>query len=185
MSNMKYQGAYSRRRYSNYSSEVIGTAETAQKVTLYVDYNKTLGRVTSAGMNDGAVTAPKGTQVKLEATPIGSARFVCWNTKFKLPVAANTNPLTLTLNQNERITAVFAADLTTDEPVVVEPHVIEPPVIDPNVIDPDEKPTPVNIPDFSAGAGLVDKAVAFAKKWWWALLIAAYIVYKETKGGSK
>lgn len=185
--NNRYSGAYSRRRYSNFTTtadtplkDTDGTDGSTQQVTLRVDFDASLGRVTAAGMKDGAITAPKGTQVTLEATPIGSARFVCWS----LPVKNNSvkdtaNKITLTLTGNERIKAVFAGE-QQKENIQVAPHVLTP--------EPSPSPSPVN-PTVNyldaGGAGLMDKAMSFAKKWWWALLIVAYLVYKETKGGSK
>lgn len=33
--------------------------------------------------------------------------------------------------------------------------------------------------------GIVENVKPFVKKWWWAILIGAYFIYKEWKGGSK
>lgn len=184
--NTGYTGAYSRRRYSNFSTgtetPLKGSADPTggtQQVILRVDYDQTLGQVAAADLHDGAITAPKGTQVQLEATPIGNARFVCWNASFRLPAgAATSNPINITLKGNDRIKAVFAAENQNTDNIFIDPNVINPHIID-GLLPP---PQPFVRPN-AGGAGLVGKAVAFAKKWWWALLVVAVVIYDKKGGG--
>lgn len=187
MSNRQYSGAYSRRRYSNYSAAAAKNAATGSATfgtasdnddpqamcTLRVSCIASMGRVTASGMQDGQVTVRKGSQVTLEATPRDGYRFVRWDIASRLPAGTDTtaNPITLTVNGNTTVTAVFAK---TESPLIDYPE-----------IKPDgPAPAPVTIIT-SAASDPVATAIALAKKYWWALLIVGYIIYDSRKGGQK
>lgn len=183
MSNNRYSGAYSRRRYSNFSAASSGTKSSLgasvdnpanpnpDVCTLRVQFDASQGRVTAAGMQDGSVTVRKGTQVTIEATPKDGYRFKLWDMSFRTPAGTDptANPITLTVNGNNTVKAVFESVKPLEEPPTT----------------PSPTPTPSTPTPSTPAAGIADKAVAFAKKWWWALLIVGYIVYKEREGGRK
>lgn len=106
MSNRQYSGAYSRRRYSNYSAAAAKNAATGSATfgtasdnddpqamcTLRVSCIASMGRVTASGMQDGQVTVRKGSQVTLEATPRDGYRFVRWDIASRLPAGIDNTP---------------------------------------------------------------------------------------------
>lgn len=150
--------------------------QTTKTVTVKCD--GTMGRVTCTSQvspikNGFIVTAPTGDTVTIKATPNSSTHFVKWSGG---PVDGRTeDQVTFAVNGNYTIYAIFAANS-------------EDPGDNPgsggggggggnNPVDPG---TPGIDPSTSTG-----KVMAFVKKWWWALLIAAYLIYDATKGGRK
>lgn len=182
MKNAPYSGAYSRRKFSNYSaaSKAVGGLSATQNddvpnpqppvCTAKVAWNGKMGRVNGNGLvlyteaheGMGAVSAAQGSSVTLTASPLAGYRFVKWH---GAPVEGKTSPeVTFQMNADCSIAAEFAA-------------------VDPGtggaggvVVGPETPEKPSSVKKDSAVA-------AFVKKWWWALLIAAYVIYKE--GGSK
>ena len=151
--------------------------------TLNVAWDGSMGRVTASGsgMDAGRMSATPGSQVSLEATPKDGYVFKRWEVVHLAGnVQDNTSRrITITMPAHDlSLTAVFAksADVpgggggtpgggTSDDP---GHNVYETPAV--NVYP-------------ASSVSLVDSAVAFAKKWWWALAIAAWLYYDSRKGG--
>lgn len=151
--------------------------------TVHVNWDPEMGRVNAGtSMNGNDIIVSSGATVNLTATPKAGYHFVKWN---GAPVNGKTTPeVSFCVNNDYNITAVFAPDgsttptgETTDTPLTgggsggggsqgSAPGVT------------------VATAD-TADTDLLGKAKAFVKKWWWAILIVGYIVYKEKKGGLK
>ena len=160
-----------------------------QMRNVHVRWDTSMGRVTSPGSNmqNGELTVRSGDLVTLEATPDQGYHFVHWN---GAPLSGRTdNRVQFNVNNNYTIKAVFAKDNPNggdNPPGNGEPN-------DPNKEIPggggggiDVPPTRVpEIDPTPVSETLTEKAMAFVKQWWWALLIVGYIAYKEMKGGKK
>lgn len=137
--------------------------------TLVVRWNGEMGRVTcnsnnftvgsGTPANGGSITAAAGSTVKLTAEPKDGYRFVRWE---GFTVDGSTSKTVELSVADTTVNAVFVSVDSPEEP---------------------ETPGGGN-GSKPVGNDLVGKAMAFVRKWWWALLIAAYFVYKE-KGGRK
>lgn len=142
------------------------------KKTLTVSWDAKKGRVTcSSGISktkDGfTVSATSGDTVTLKAAPLTGYRFVKWTGG---PVNGRTDDqVTLAVSADYAVYAEFAAD-NGDDPGSYD--------------DPDSYDNPTD-PTVTNGGDTTGKVMAFVKKWWWALLIGAYLVYDATKGGRK
>lgn len=182
MNEQTYQGAYSRRRFSNYSTEkdadlhVEGSGDiNLKKVTLKVSWNGAMGRVTGSGNYtvetatpacEGSATVIPGTTVTLTAEPFAGYHFVRWNGL--VTVKDTSNPVNIKVSNNLNVSAVFAPDTPGEHHDLGGDH------------DHDaEKP---NGNQYKPQGSIVDQVKPFVKKWWWAILIVAYIAYKEWKG---
>ena len=160
--------------------------------TVAVVYNSTRGTVAGNGLTpepgypDGngqmraSMSVQNGNSVTLTAQPKQGYRFVRWE---GLTVAGKLNQT----SANPQIVQQVFANLNLK--AVFEPESgggSDDPHDKPNPDEPTPggTPTPGNDPNMPMGpASLANKAIAFAKQWWWALLIVGYIVYKEMKGG--
>lgn len=128
--------------------------------TITVSVNDpSMGRVLASGLANGEIAAHAGDTVKLTAQPNSSSRFVAWQGG---PIDGMTSEeVSFVVGSNLHVRAVFEpASGGSDDPA-------------------GEFPTwePAH------GQGIAEKALAFAKQWWWAILIVGYIAYKELKGG--
>lgn len=171
-----YVGAYSQRyRYSNFSQS------DAKKYAVRVSVNdKSMGSVEANGLNGGVIRVSPGETVTLHAVPNPGFKFVGWDRYQNMipedsqlfqasrSLTGNKNQLTVKVDGDIDIMAVFAVDTTYISP-------------DPA---PYPQPDPEPLPSVPAPETLTDKAFAFLKKWWWALAIVAYVVYKERGGKS-
>lgn len=184
--NQPYQGAYSRRRFSNFE---IGTSDPIDNPgsfkTLSVHWDPSMGKVTGSGNFNangsgfGLATAAPGDTITLTAYPEKGYHFVHWGGAVS---AKNTNnPIDIKMNTSADVKAVFAKD----------PDIPSPP---PGGGDPDTPLDPGTGGNggnggtytTGTGGGFVDqKLIPFVRQWWWAILIVAYIAYKEWKGGKQ
>lgn len=152
--------------------------------TLHVDWNETMGRVTASGngMQEGSLSAPAGSQVTLEATPKDGYVFKCW-TGLQLSGTVQSNEsrsITITMPaRNLNLTAVFAKAVDNPGGGGGTPGG--------GTDDGDQETDPVIVNSYNlpSSGSLIDKAVPFVKKWWWAIAIAAWLWYDNRKGGRK
>ena len=201
-----YQGAYSRRRFSN-AAVVSGISSDYQQdpgsgsgnglnigvgdgtdihlqnfKTLSVKWDSSKGSVTGSGNFNardgfGLATAAPGDTITLTARANQGYHFVKWGGGV-LTSTNTSNPISIKMNTSVEVTAVFAKDSDDGTP---------PP-------GGNDDPGPLgyeggeNPPSGSGSNGrydsyprdnTMDKVKSFVKKWWWAILIVAYIVYKE------
>ena len=163
---------------------------TPTQFDLKVEWDKSRGSVTGrpALGADGSVLVNNGQTVTLTAVPKDGYVLKEWN---GTQVAGKWVPMHgSTIEQqifsNRTITALFV-------PKEVSPATNEE-TADP--LDPDpvisgggggSVPTDTGsepyVPDTATPVGLIDQVKPFVKKWWWAILIVAYIVFKNKKGG--
>ena len=157
--------------------EAIEYNPTTSK-TAHVSWDGTKGRVNGNGLvldntgraNSGTITAAQGATVNLTATPLDGFKFVRW---VGVPVDGKTDPtVTFNMNNNYNITAEFAAANANQGTGYVV-----------GGADPSSTVTTTAEPTNVSPATTESKVKAFVKKWWWAILIVAYVVYKERKGG--
>lgn len=171
------------------------TEETANNVQV-------LTRVYNADVSNGDT-------LSFKAIANEGYHFVRWDVRTGSAVVKGldlTSPsLTLRMNGSASLEAIFAVDQTDPNDVHTGGGGDTPNPIgyDDPPYDPTEKPEEPNPSDPGAGpgvgsdpsdpgtvvngstlapGGIVDKAKPFVKKWWWAILIVAYFVYKEWKG---
>ena len=157
--------------------------------TVAVVYNSTRGTVFGNGLTpepgypDGngqmraSMSVQNGNSVTLTAQPKQGYRFVRWE---GLTVAGKLNQT----SANPQIVQQVFANLNLNAVFEPESGGGSDDQHDPDEPTPGDSPTPGNDPNMPMGpAILANKAIAFAKQWWWALLIVGYIVYKEMKGG--
>ena len=136
--------------------------------TLVVRWNGQMGRVTcnsnnftlgsGTPANGGSITATAGNTVKLSAEPKDGYRFVRWEGG---PVDGSTSKTVTLAVTDTTINAVFEPEDNTEGGTETPGGIIV------------SKPV---------GNDIMGMAMTFVRKWWWALLIVAYLVYKE-KGG--
>lgn len=158
--------------------------------TVSVVYNSTRGSVAGNGLTPepgypddngqmrATMSVQNGNSVTLTAQPKQGYRFVRWE---GLTVAGKLNQT----SANPQIVQQVFANLNLK--AVFEPESgggSDDPHDKPDPDDPISPIDPVN-PVNPSGGDITGKAIAFAKKWWWALLIVGYIVYKEMKGGRR
>lgn len=152
--------------------------------TLSVYWDDTRGRVNANGLQDGQMTVPYGTQVTLTAVPKDGYVFSRWS---GLKIAGNaqsnaSKTITITMpNRDISLTAEFAKVVDNPGGGGGTPGGDHNKDTDSPVVDLETETTT----DIATGGGIVEKAVPFVKKWWWAIAIVAYLVWKERKGGSK
>lgn len=156
-----------------------GAGDTSK--TANVSWDGSMGRVTGNGLvlsdtgraNSGVLTANAGSTVTLTASPLAGYHFVKWQ---GVPVdGKTTETVSFQMNNNYNIKAVFAAD----NPNSGGGNVVGGGGGGGSVIT----DQPVDQPTVTGGKTNTGKVKAFVKKWWWAILIVAYVVYKE--GGKK
>lgn len=150
--------------------------------TVKVNWNSQMGRVTTSGNSNlnsgGALTVHNGDTITLTATPDEGYSFVRWD---GVNLGGNqqsnkSKTITLTVSRNYELTAVFAKnnpDTGDNPPGNGENN-------DPNK-EPDS-PTGNNWlepPVIPAGTSTIDTLIAYAKRYWWAIAIVAYLIYKE------
>ena len=183
MSNKPYSGAYSRRRFSNFEIETGGSmGATPDPKVLKVAWNGTMGSVTGTGgfavsgastpPDYGMATVAEGDTVTLTATANAGYHFVRWNG----PVTGKitSNPVDVKMTQHCEVIAVFAKDENgggSDTGTGSGGS--------------DTGGGSGGSGSSDTGGGIVDQVKPFVKKWWWAILIVAYIAYKEWKGARK
>ncbi len=202
MNKQTYQGAYSRRRFSNFEIETGGSigAIPAPKV-LKVAWNGTMGSVSGTGgfrvsqettpPSYGLATVGAGDTVKLTATANAGYHFVKWNG----PVTGKniSNPVDVKMTQNCEVIAVFAPDTPGEHPSdnPTGGNGGEPPVSGGGNGNGGEPPVSGGGNGGSTGMfgflGVYPMTGepylrAFVRKYWWAILIVSYIAYKEWKG---
>ena len=151
--------------------------------TASINWDGSMGRVNGNGLvlddtgraNSGTLSATQGSSVTITAIPLSGYHFVKWH---GAPVDGKTSAtVTFQMNNDYNIRAEFAADNPNTGNggsnggnggggggAIVDTPSVETPTV--------------------TGKTNTSKAMAFVKKWWWAILIVAYIVYKE-KGGLK
>ena len=179
MNKQAYSGAYSR-RFND--AELLASKPTVSAhkqlnleiKTLNVSWNGAMGKVTGTGnyavdtsntpANSGKATAIKGDSIKLTATADKGYHFSHWE---GTPIKSVLDPeISIQMMNDYNVTAVFEADKQDPE-------------------------TPTGGGNGASPTGtstvgvIVEKAKPFVKKWWWAILIVAYIAYKEWKGAKK
>lgn len=212
MNNQPYQGAYSRRRFSNYAINRTSADKpdlhmesygdiNLKKVTLKVSWNGAMGRVTGSGNYtvetatppcQASATVIPGTTVTLTATPDAGYHFEEWR---GAPVEGVTSQsVKIKVSNNLNVSAVFAPDTPGEHPSdnPTGGNGGEPPVSGGgNGGEP-----PVSGGGNGGSIGMLDflgvypmagepYLRAFVRKYWWAILIVAYIAYKEWKGAGK
>ena len=197
MNKQAYNGAYSRRRFSNFEIEIGGSigAIPSPKV-LKVAWNGTMGSVTGTGgfavsgastpPDYGMATVAEGDTVTLTATANAGYHFVRWNG----PVTGKntSNPVDVKMTQNCEVIAVFAPDTPGEHPSdnPTGGNGGEPPVSgggNGNGGNGNGNGNGGNHTNGLYGGSFVDqKLIPFVRQWWWAILIVAYIAYKEWKG---
>lgn len=211
MSKQAYNGAYSRRRFSNLSvnstaadntglhMESHGTV-TLKKVTLKVSWNGAMGRVTGSGNYtvetatppcQASATVIPGTTVTLTAEPFAGYHFVRWNGL--VTVKDTSNPVDVKMTQNCEVIAVFAPDTPGEHPSdnPTGGNGGEPPVSgggngNGGNGNGNGNGNGGNHTNGLYGGSFVDqKLIPFVRQWWWAILIVAYIAYMEWKGAGK
>lgn len=152
--------------------------------TLSVNWDSTMGRVNANGLQNGQMAVPYGSQVTLTAVPKDGYVFRRWT---GLNLAGNiqsneSKTITITMpNRDLSLTAEFAQVVDNPGGGGGTPSSAQNKDTD-TVVGVVEAET---LTDKTTGGGIVEKAVPFVKKWWWAIAIVAYLVWKERKGGSK
>lgn len=177
-------------RFSNFEVGSSGAIDTSDiKVVAFVGWNKNMGSVKADGLvyasnervpSSGQINTTKGNSVTLEAVPLAGYHFVCWQGG---PVDGSTNSqVTVTLNAPCTIKAVFTPDSVTVTPGSNgEPGNLN--------MTPADVTTNTNANTLYRFLGVYPKygetyLKAFVRKYWWAIAIVAYIVWKKTKGGN-
>lgn len=164
-----------------------------------------LTRVYTANVNNGD-------SISFKAVPKEGYHFVRWNVRTGQEIMSGVNlsspSITLRMNHSASLEALFEVDQQDpndnpgsgnggnggqDEPPYGGQD--EPPYGgDQTGDDPGAYITgggQSDIPTVIAHGGtdhsydIIEKAKPFVKKWWWAILIVGYIIYKERKGGLK
>lgn len=156
--------------------------------TLSVGWDSTMGRVTANGMQDGQMTVPTGAQVTLSATPKDGYVFRRWTGRqFAGNVQSNeSRTITLTMpNADVSLYAEFAKAVDSPGGGGGTPGGGQSDDERPGGGGGGYTPDPFTPGNTLAGGGIAEKALAFAKQWWWAIAIVAYLVWKERKGGGK
>ncbi len=139
-----------------------------------VSWDSKMGSVNGDGLvlssearaSSGQLAAAQGSTVSLTASPLAGYKFVAWH---GAPVEGKTSKtVSFQMNANYAIRAEFASEKQSTGGGGTGGGGTDPET--PSVVSP-------------AGTGF--GLMSFVKKWWWAILIVAYIVYKDRKGGSK
>ncbi len=145
-------------------------AQTSFNVTVSCD--ETMGRVNPRGEN----SVPAGSQLTLEATANPGYHFVRWA---GIPNATSRteSTVTITVNSNYTIAAVFEKDGNGGNGGGNGGNG--------GGNGGNGGGNGGNGGETPATPGLVDQALAFCKKYWWALAIAVLIIYDTKKGGKK
>lgn len=164
---------------------VAVSADYPANHTLSVGWDDTMGRVTADGMQDGQMTVPTGAQVTLSATPKDGYVFRRWTGRQFAGVQSNeSRTITLTMpNADVSLYAEFAKAVDSPGGGGGTPGGGQ--SDDPGIPGGGYTPDPIIPGTALAGGGIAEKALAFAKQWWWAIAIVAYLVWKERKGGGK
>lgn len=189
---------------------VFRQASTPVYHNVTVVYNSTMGNVTTPGLapepgypdSNGTMHASMsvqyGNSVTLVATPKAGYRFVRWEGCIiagKPNMTVSNHQVVQQIFSDRTLYAVFAPEGgnpggggSSETPSGGGGNTINKDPINPNPVNPTPNPVnpvyPVN-PVNPNGGDITGKAVAFAKKWWWAILIVGYIAYKEMKGGRR
>lgn len=180
MSKPAYQGAFSR-RFSNYAASdyakrnpTLSKSDQKPTYTLRALWDGSMGRVLISGQlvtdtkstpaNSASSTAEEGDTITLTATPLQGFHFLKW---VGGPVGGSTSKtVTVKMLDNYDVEAVFAADVNKPDGGGEDPNYLD------FVLEPAKTDT-------------TGKVKAFVKKWWWAILIVALIVYDYCKGAKK
>ncbi len=160
---------------------------------LSVHWDSSKGRVNANGMQDGQIIVPDGTQVPLAAVPKDAYVFSRWT---GLQIAGNiqsneSSTITITMpNRDLSLTADFAQVVDNPgggggTPGGGQNKDTNKPISGGGGGGNGSDSGTDTLTEVTTTGGIVDKAVPFVKKWWWAIAIMAYLVWKERKGGSK
>lgn len=155
--------------------------------TLSVGWDGTMGRVTANGLQDGQMTVPTGAQVTLSATPKDGYVFRRWTGRQFAGNVQSNESRTITMTMPDADVSLYAEFAkAVDSPGGGGGTPGGGQSDDPNPgngggYTPNADTTGASL----AGGGIAEKALAFAKQWWWAIAIVAYLVWKERKGGGK
>ena len=164
--------------------EVAQGAANNTSRTANVSWDGQMGRVNGNGLvlsedsraGSGVLTATAGSTVSLTASPLDGFHFVKWH---GAPVDGKTSKtVSFQMNNNYAIRAEFAADGngsgnsggTGVSGTIGNNDDVAEVVVTDTVI---------------SKQSTADRAIAFAKKWWWAIAIGLYVILKDRKGGSK
>lgn len=149
---------------------------------LRVNYDSSMGRVNANGLQDGVMSVAAGAQVTLEAVPKDGYRFEGWS---GLASKTTSRNITVTMPSHDlTLAALFSKVVDNPGGGGGTPGG--------GTDDTPENPgggggggsyTPETISPLGSNS-LIDQAIAFAKKYWWALAIVAYLIY-DRKGGRK
>lgn len=143
--------------------------------TVNVQWNATMGSVHNDLMQNGSIAVSQGSSIKLKATPKAGYHFVKWTGGPRTVDGSTAEEVQFAVASNCTINAVFEAD-TPENPGGENPGGFYPG---------GGHTTYTNTTNFVVENGFLGTALAFAKKYWWALLIVAYIVYDSKKGSPK
>lgn len=189
------------------SSDMTLTARFKQKNVNTVTYYTVAvqcspaegGSVTGNGLVNGQASVKAGDSIRLTATPKSGYVFKTWRgiTPGAYNINLSSSVINLPVDRNHALVAVFdplVKDPTpnnggngggsNDEPKPNDEAPLQKAPISggSNGKEPYNGGSDPELPnsDNAVGSGdTFDKVVAFARKWWWAILIALYIIYKE------
>lgn len=151
--------------------------------TVKVHWNASMGAVANPSLNDGRIVVRSGDYVTLTASARSGYRFVKWTGGPSTVGGKTAATVGFNANNDYDITAVFEADSplnpggTPDDPGTI--------ITGGNGGTGGNPAGSPYVPNAGGTPSPLDAAIAFAKKWWWALLIAACLVYDFKKGGPK
>lgn len=180
---------------------VFRQASAATFNTVTVVYNSKMGKVTTPGLSPepgypdsngtmrASMSVQYGNSVTLTATPKAGYRFVAWEgcvIAGKPNMTVHNSQVVQQIFSDRTLRAVFAAEGNDDvDDPGTQGHVVgtnTDPIDGPGTQDPIDGPGTQNK---IAAPSLVDKAIPFVKKYWWAIAIAAWLYLDGRKGGSK
>lgn len=161
------------------------TPDTPNNMTVNVSWNSQMGRVNGAGLvlsnegraGSGQLTASQGSTVSLTASPLDGYKFVAWHGG---PVEGKTSKtVSFQVTGNYTIRAEFVAENQT--PGTGTGSGVSGTIGTSGGGAGTGAETPSGVAPVSTGFNVM----SFVKKWWWAILIVAYVIFKDKEGGSK
>lgn len=157
-----------------------------QTYTVNVNWDRDKGNVTGGSLNNGSATVHRGDSITLSATPKSGYKFVRWegvNLGGNIQ-DNNSSTITLTISRDLNLTAVFAeANSSSGSGSQETPGTgsgsgqNNGSYINPGTIG--------NGSSSVTNGDIMEQAKGFLKKWWWAVAIIGYILYKNWKGGKE
>ena len=149
--------------------------------TVNVQWNATMGSVHNDLMQNGSIAVSQGSSIKLKATPKAGYHFVKWTGGPRTVDGSTAEEVQFAVASNCTINAVFEAD-TPENPGGENPGGENPGGGYPGGNGGEQ----VSYTNYGIVKNdFIGPVLSFVKKWWWALLIVAYIVYDSKKGGPK